>query len=326
MRRSPFAGPILAALVLAGAAAATTSVVAPARTLPQASQVTPLGLTGRRVAFGVGVSPDECRVKLWSVSANAVTPFGVRANPTCTISTSTGSGIDSVSVASTRVAWVAHTGGNIREWSLLTASVQSPKPVRLRFVARGVDGPRPIVLGPGTPEGIPYAVGREIVYRSDDGTRLFRTLAPGPVRLVAAGPGPAGIRVVALTADGRILSLTGDGSPAADDIVPEGGVAALRLLAAGVAYQVGTVVHVVGPGVEQQVTLPARATMVDAAAGRVLYQRRGALGAVVLSTGEDVPLVEGSPRAPVLGQLEPSGLAWANGSTVFWRPGPLPTG
>ena len=108
--------------------------------------------------------------------------------------------------------WLAYGGGNIREWSLYTATPKSAKPLRLRFAARNVDGPAPIVLGPGTPVGVPYAVNREIVFLGDDGTRLFKVIADSPVRQVAAGPGPFGIRVVALTADGHIVPLAADGS------------------------------------------------------------------------------------------------------------------
>jgi hypothetical protein len=315
---------ILCGLVVAGGAVAATAVVSPARTVPQAAQVTPLGLTGRRVVFGVGVSPAECRVRSWSISKGSVATLGVPRTPSCTIETSTGTGIATVSVAASRVVWLAYGGGNIREWSLFTATPANPRPQRLRFAARNVDGPAPIVVGPGTALGVPYAVNREVVYLGEDGARLFRTVAPAAVQMVAAGPGPNGIRVVALTAAGTILALGLDGSPVADDLIPDGPVEALRLAAAGVAFQVANEVHVVGPAGDTLVTLPAGATMVDAAAGRILYQRAGDLGAVTVADGADAKLVDGSPARPVQGQLEAAGLAWARGTTVNWRPGPLP--
>ena len=321
---SRLAAAILGGLALAGAAVAGSQLVTPGRTLTQAAEVTPLGLTGRTLAFGTGVSPAECRVKLWSLSKGAVTTFGLPKSPSCTIETSTGSGVFSVAVASTRAVWLAYTGGNIREWSLFTASAANPKPQRLRFTARNVDGPAPIVVGAGTPAGIPYAVNREVVYLGDDGTRLFKTVAADAVRLIAAGPGPLGIRVVALTASGHIVAFAADGSAAADDIVVDGTVRALRLFAGGVAYQVGSQVHILGAGGETLVTLPPAATMLDAAAGRILYQQHGDLGAVTMSGGNDVLLVDGSPAQPVTGQLDAAGLAWTRGKTVNWRPGPLP--
>jgi hypothetical protein len=324
MRPSRSAAVVLAALATAGTAAAAGSMVTPGTTLVQVGDVTPLGLTGRNAVFGVGTSPAECRVKLWSLSKRTVATMGLPRSPSCTVETSTGSGIATVSVASSRVVWLAYTGGNTREWSLFTATPRAPEPQRLRFASRSVDGPAPIVLGQGTPSGVPYAVNREILFLAENGTRAFRVVAPAAVQRIAAGPGPNGIRVVALTADGHILALAADGAPAADDIVPDGPVKALGLIAGGVAYQVGTSVHVVGPAGDTTVELPGAATMVDAAAGRILYQRTGSLGAVTIAGGADVPLVTGTRAKPALGQLEPAGLAWAKGPTVNWRPGPLP--
>jgi hypothetical protein len=324
MRHSRFAAVILGGLALAVPAAAVVAQVTPMRTLAQPGTVTPLGLTGRMVAFATGVSPAECRVRLWSIGKGAVTSFGLPKSPTCTIETSTGSGIASVAVATSRVVWLAYTGGNIREWSLYTARVPGAKPLRLRFAARNVDGPAPIVLGQGTPQAIPYAVNREIVLLGDDGVRLFKVVAPDAVRMIAAGAGPNGVRLVALTAADRILALTADGSPAADDIVPVGVVRSLALFAGGVAYQVGSLVHVVAPTGEELLTLPAGATMVDAAAGRILYERAGDLGAVTVATGADITLVDGTPSRPARGRLDAAGLAWSVGKTANWRPGPLP--
>jgi hypothetical protein len=320
---SRLAAVILVAGIALVATAGAAALVTPGKTLTQPGQVTPLALTGRKVAFGMGVSPAECRVRLWSISKGTVVTLGQASAPSCTVETSTGTGIFSVSVASDRVVWLAYGGGNVREWSLFTATPRSAKPLRLRFAARNVDGPAPIVLGPGTAAGIPYAVNREIVYLGEDGVRLFKVIAAGPVRLIAAGPGPFGIRVVALTAEGRIVPLAADGTAAGDDIVVDGVVKALRLFAGGVAYQVGNIVNVVGPG-ETGVTLPGGATMVDVAAGRILYQRAGDLGAVTISTGADVLLVDGTPAQPVAGQLDTAGLVWARAKAVSWRFGPLP--
>jgi hypothetical protein len=242
------------------------------------------------------------------------------------VETSTGTGIAAVSVATTRVVWLAYTGGNIREWSLFTARVPGAKPLRLRFTSRSVDGPAPIVVGQGTPQGIPYAVNREVVYLGEDGTRLFKVIVSDPVRMIAAGPGPNGVRVVVLTSAGKILAFGADGNPAADDVVPSGPVRALRLFAGGVAYQIGSLVYVLTPTVEQLVTLPGGATMVDAAVGRILYERAGDIGATTIATGSDVLLVNGTPAKPAHGQLEAAGFAWTSGSTVNWRVGPLPAG
>ncbi len=182
-------------------------------------------------------------------SPRAPSPRSSQASaPSCTIETSTGTGIASVSVASDRVVWLAYGGGNIREWALYTAPADEHQaasaPVRRAKRRRaGADRGR----ARARRSACPYAVNREIVYLGEDGVRLFKVIADSPVRLIAAGPGPFGIRVVALTAEGRIVPLAADGSAAGDNIVVDGVVKALRLFAGGVAYQVGNVVNIVGP-------------------------------------------------------------------------------
>ena len=325
VRPSRFVAVILGGLALVSAAVAGTRLATPGRSLTQAGEIVPLALTGRKIAFGVGVSPAECRVKLWSITKGSVT-FGLPKTPSCTIETSTGSGVFAVSVASTRVVWLAYTGGNIREWFLFTATAEKPTPKRLRFVSADVDGPAPVVLGPGTALGIPYAVRRQVVFLGDDGVPLFTTTLADPVRLITAGPGPDGIRVAALTSAGHIVALTRVGSPAADDIVPGGAVRALRVFSGGIAYQLGNTVRLVRGGDVQNVTLPPGAVMVDAPASRILYERAGDLWAATTHAGSNVLLADGSPAQPVHGQLETTGLAWTSGATVYWRAGPPPSG
>jgi hypothetical protein len=76
------------------------------------------------------------------------------------------SGRAAVSIAGSRVLWLHYTGGNIREWSLFTATASAPSPLRLRSVARDVDAAAPIVLGEGDSRAgalLPYAVDRRVV-------------------------------------------------------------------------------------------------------------------------------------------------------------------
>lgn len=309
--------------MLASTAAAATALT-PSRVLVARGNVTALDLTGRTVVVATGVSPKPCAVLLWRTwkqSAIRVAP-GVD----CTIETSTGVGIAAVSAAADRVVWLAYAGGNTREWSLFTATPSARRPLRLRFSARSVDGPPPIVLGPGTAEGIPYGVNRELVYLANDGTRLFRVVTAEPVRLVASGRGPNGIRVVAYTSAGSIVALTASGVAGADDIVVKEPVRSLRLFRAGIAYQVGDLVHIARAGGETLVDLPVGATMVDAAGAHILYQRAGGLGAVSVADGRTEMIVDGTRAQPAAGQLDAAGFAWAQRAAVSWRAGTLPAG
>ena len=171
--------------------------------------------------------------------------------------------------------------------------------------------------------GIPYAVNREIVYLGEDGVRLFKVIAVSPVRLIAAGPGPFGIRVVALTAEGRIVPLAADGTAAGDDIVVDGVVKALRLFAGGVAYQVGNVVNIVGPGRDRR-DAPGRRDdgrrrrRTDPVPARRRPRRRHHL-----HRGQR-GLVDGTPAQPVLASSTRPVSHGPAAKTVNWRVGPLP--
>ena len=122
--------------------------------------------------------------------------------PACRDVPSTGLGIPSVAVARERVLWISYTGGNKREWQLWTATATRRQPRQLRAVERDVEAPAPIVLGPGTVEGVPYAVDSEVVLLGENGRAIFRPTVASPVRAIAAGVGPGGIRVAALLVNG----------------------------------------------------------------------------------------------------------------------------
>ncbi|HXG76618.1 MAG TPA: hypothetical protein VNJ53_08615, partial [Gaiellaceae bacterium] len=199
---------LAAALALAAAAAAqrpSASFDAPARVLA-------LGQTGRQVVVAVGATRRQCpHVELWRAGSSTRVRFRSTL-PACRDLPSTGQGIPAVAVATTRVLWLTYTGGNLRDWTLWTATPTRRTPRRLRFVERDVDAPAPIVLGPGTAAGVPYAVDREVVYLGDDGRARFRTTLAAPVRALAAhAHGRDGVVVAALLADGSVVGLDRSG-------------------------------------------------------------------------------------------------------------------
>lgn len=304
------------ALALAGSAAALTAQRA--ITLP--GRVLTIGLTGRHVALAVGTTRRRCpQVQLWLTESNTRVrfPWTLRG---CKEGPSTGFGVPSVAVAGTRVLWLSYIGGNLRDWQLWTATPTRRTARLLRFVERDVDASAPVVLGPGTREGAPYAVDREIVYLGENGRAIFRTTVAAPVRLLAAhARGRFGVRVAALLDDGRIVGLGGDGRELmSDEISPS--VSAIALDdSVGVAYQIGGIVWFPGGTLR----LPAGARMVDVAQGRVLWVYRGDLRATAVATGRAERLVDGTAERPVYGQLEAGGLAWAKGRLVRWSPGLL---
>lgn len=306
------------ALMPAGGAAALTPTRSIATTLP----VQDLALTGRSVAFVADAPPArlQCaRIGLWSPTRNQRWSFDSRE--LCQDLASTGQGVWDVAVATRRLLWLTYTGGNFREWFLWTATTSRKAPRQLRFVSRDVDAPAPIVIGPGTPEGIPYAVDREVVYLGDDGRAIFKTTVASPVRALAADlHGRFGVTVAALLSSGRVVGLDRSGQEQLRQDYPPGAVTALALDSAiGIAVQIGDSVTFAGG----EAALPRGARMVDLAQGRVLWTRGGDLGETLL-TGGSRRLVDGTAAQPVYGRLDVRGIAWARGRTVRWRAGALP--
>ena len=73
-----------------------------------------------RVAYAVGRSARDCnRVYVWDLATRGVSKLGRKTH--CE-QTSTGNEIAAVSIAGRRVLWVHYAGGNIRDWSLWTAT------------------------------------------------------------------------------------------------------------------------------------------------------------------------------------------------------------
>ena len=125
---------VLLSVVPAAGAAPVRSVTAPAR-------VTALELDGSRIVYSTGRSAGDCnRVFVWNLTMRGVTKLGRKTH--CE-QTSTGNEIAAVSIAGTRVLWVHYAGGNIRDWSLWTATTTKPAPLRVRFVSRDVDAAAP---------------------------------------------------------------------------------------------------------------------------------------------------------------------------------------
>ncbi|HEU0247114.1 MAG TPA: hypothetical protein VFR38_08525 [Gaiellaceae bacterium] len=313
-RELGFASVVLAALTVAGGAAALT----PDRTIVTSLPVRDLALTGRSVAF-VADAPKrlQCaRIGLWNSATNRRFVFDSKEQ--CLEEGSTGQGVWDVAVATRRVLWLTFAGGNFREWSLWTATTTRPKPRQLRFVARDVDGAPPIALGPGTAEGMPYAVDRRVVYLADSGKAIFTTTVAAPVRAIAAGQGPNGVRVAALLSSGVVVGLDRRGQNVTTvDTFPRGSVTAVRVSRHGIALQMRNEVHFDDVAVE----LPSGANMLDIAQDRVLWMRAGDLGTTTITTGKSARLVDGTPRKPAHGQIEPQGVAWSVGRTVRWRGG-----
>jgi hypothetical protein len=287
------------------ALAATMAAAAAAFSTPAPVQA--LGLDTPLLAYAGGRAAGDCdRVRVWNRATRRTVRLG---RTTSCEQTSTGTGIAAVSIAGKRVLWLHFTGGNIREWSLFTATTTAPRPRRIRFVARDVDAPPPIVLGEGDTtrygELLPYAVDREVVVLMPNGSRAFAWTAPARVTAIGANWGGVAVAVE----DGRVFVLENgavesswSGSPSASAVFITGN---------GVALQRGRTVELRTGSSTRRWTIPAGARLRDAEGLRAVYLAAGRAQLLNLSSGETRDL----GRATDV-QLESSTAAVGSGRAV----------
>ena len=309
-------------LVLAtGVAAALT----PARTVTEPTRVSALSVTSRTVVYAVTENATRTRcayVSLWDTATRGLWRLGSSTTRVCLEGPSTGSGIADVSTSGRRAFWLTFVGGNTREYTLWTATPTRRSPRRLADESSDVDsGSPPIVLADGSRDGVAYAVGPVVTYVADTGARLFRTELASPVRLLATGSGPAGARVAAALENGRVVSLSAQGRVLATS-QPGAALSALGLALAGPVVQRGREVTVGATTVD----LPAGALVLDYRDGRLLYAHGSHVRSRRVAIGDDVLLrqIQVEPGLRPLFSTDAGSSAWASGSAVSWRGGPLP--
>jgi hypothetical protein len=319
MRRIALALAAVGAVVLTGTAAA---VLTPGRSVPNAAPVSALSVTGRSVVYAVGQTKANCgTVRLWDTGSRGLWTFGSRTIIGCEEGFSGGFGIAQVAVSGRRVFWVTNVGGNFTDYQLWTATPTRGAPLRLAFASAESGGPPAIVLGNGTRDSVPYAVGGTLTLVGANGARLFRTDLGSPVRLLATGTGPRQARVVAALADGRVVTLSRAGQIVSTSQEGAGTVAAISLGLPGAVVQVGRTVTVGS----RSVTLPASGLVLDYRQGTLVYRKGTEVRARVVSSGADslLQVIAVKPWQTPPFSTDSLGSAWAKGATVSWRSGPL---
>lgn len=294
---------LLLVLVPAAGAASVRSVTTPA-------PVRALELDGARVAYATGRSAHDCnRVFVWNLATRGVTRLGRRTH--CE-QTSTGNEIAAVSIAGTRVLWVHYAGGNIRDWSLWTATTTKPTPIRLRLLSRDVDAPAPIVIGQGDASKLgdllPYAMDRTVVALRGDGSRRFAWTAPANVIALSALGGELAVAstggvVTLLDARGRVLRTERFGSE----------IDAVRITGDALVVQRGRTLELRG-GRTAIYSLIAGVRLADADGDRAVLVGGGKVRSFDLDSGNGGVVAPGS-----LAGLEGARLAAASGRTVSVR-------
>jgi len=311
------------ALGLAGSAAA---LLTPGRTLTAPAPVTAISVTDRVVAYAAGRTKTNCgSVVLWDTPRRGHWTFGTRTILGCEEGPSGGFGVPSVAVTGRRAFWLTRIGGNTTDWQLWSATPTRRVARRLAFASSDTDGPAAIVLGPGTNDGVPYAVGQEVTFVGPSGARLFRTAVDAPVRLVTSGVGAGTARVVVALDDGRVVLLSRTGVALRTDDYGPAEVRAVALGLAGPLVQVGSTVNVGPFAGGTKVALPAGALMLDYRQGAIVYRKGTQVRARAIATGRDTLLrvIRVKSWEPMPFSTDAGGSAWADGRRVSWRSGPL---
>jgi hypothetical protein len=284
----------LAFVALAAAVSVTSAAAAPVAPAP----ISALAASNGSIAYASMWTPRVCE-HAYLLRPPRVFPAGQCPQ------VSTGRGIASVSVAGTRVVWLAFAGGNIREWSLLTATATRPKPRLLRFSARDVDLPSPIVLGSGG-SVIPYVLGRSVVALRTDGSRAFAWTAPVTVRALAA----SGSSVAAVLQGGRAVVLSAGRVVRTAQF--DGEADAVALAGSTLVLQRGRVLDLRVGNTSRTWTLPSHALLQDASPAAAIYAATGRIHRVTFSSGADTVVARGS-----LAQLDGGRLVVASGNRLL---------
>lgn len=295
---------LLAAVPVAGAAS-VRSVSAPA-------PVQALAFDGPRVAYAAGRTARDCnRIYVWHLSTRAVSRLGRRTH--C-VQTSTGNGIAALSIAGSRVLWLAYVGGNYRDWSLWTATTSQTAPRRLQTMTLEVDEPAPVVLGEGDSSRLgdllPYAVGRSVVALRANGAPRFTWTAPARVVALAANDG----HLAVATEGGIVTALDGFGRVLVTETYASG-IDAVRITVDALVVQRGRSLEVRQGRRIAVYSLPAGAKLADADGNAALLVGDGKVRTIDLRSGHSgLITISGS-----LAQLEGARLAVARDRSVTVR-------
>jgi hypothetical protein len=314
LTRTVLSTALAAALVTAGGALAVQS---PGRTIVRGGPVRLVALNHASLAFMVARTAADCdHVELWNTNTRGTWRFGKRRP--CENLGSTGTGISAVGVSGNRALWIRYTGGNLRDWQLLTATTTRKTPKQLRFVEQDVDLPSPFAIGDSTAGlGIPYASGKEVVLLGANGVAVFRYVDSSRIVRVTAGRGPGGAVVAALRETGDVVLLKANGAVAKIYPYAAGAVKAMALAPGGFVAQLAGAVQVRSPAGMKVVSLPPGAVMSDVAEGRILYSLGSEIHSFRIANASDTVLLRSAPGSAALFATQDTyGLGWAQGPKV----------
>jgi hypothetical protein len=301
-------------IVLALAVTAVTAGIASAatadRVVTSLGRVLGLARGGLNVAFLSGPYRGHCgpHVEFWDLVTGGVHKLGRHTDAFCSESPSTGSGVTDLAVANDRVAWLAYTGGNLRDWILYTATPTRPTERQLELREVDVDAPPPIVLGTGSEWVIPYAIGSTVKVLAADGHRIYTWQAPGAVTNMTS----YGRQVAVFVRGGHCYVLSPGGAVLQTYTFRPGAVQEFALGGRGLVVQLpGGRIEVHNGRHVHMFSIPPQAKMLDYAENTLLYRIGNTLHGRFLWRGKD-----GVLRHAKLGVLESNGLSYAADNKV----------
>lgn len=246
------------------AAALATVILAP-------SFLFGVAVDGPRVAY----ADTSCRVSIWQ--AGRTTRLG--ATP-CSERTSTGSGLAGLALAAERALWVTYTGGNVREFTVWTATRTSPRPRRLAFATGDVDAVPAVTVGDGDQDLLPYAVGRAVVVLGANGARRFAWTAPAHVTAVDAFAGK-----VAVATTGGLVTVLDENGSVLEEASFGADVYAVQISGGFLVAQVGNTLERRGGGSTKRWPIRRELRLVGAGGGRAALLGRDGAHLLDLGTG-----------------------------------------
>lgn len=235
------------------------------------SFVAGLAVDGPRVAY----ADPSCRISVWHAGRTA----RLGATP-CTGRTSTGSGLAGLALTGGRALWVTYTGGNIREFTVWTATSTRPRPRRLAFVTGDVDAAPPVAVGDGDGDLLPYAVDRTTIVLGANGARRFTWTAPARVTAIDAFAG----EVAVASASGLVTVLDGGGSVLREQRFGSD-VYALQISGTSLVAQVGRTLESRAGGATRTVAIRPDLRLVGAGGHRAVLLGRDGAHLLELETG-----------------------------------------
>jgi hypothetical protein len=227
--------------------------------------------------------------------------------------TSTGRGIAAVSVSGERVAFLSYVGGNTREWRLWTATRTARRARLIRSASADADGPSPILLGNGGEEGIPHAVGRDVVVMAPDGHRELSWRAPADLVGLDEHSGTLAATLV----DGRVVAVSLSRRNAAPTSYEQPGARAAVPIAGGVVIDATDGIYLHKGARSVRFDVPAGAHLIGYSDGWLVYASGREIHLYSYRQRQDV-VARRVRSTPVTADADRGGMGWTNGGSLCW--------